>query len=106
LSSAFFRELVVWIELRQRRQIRNALADLQRKIRFLNHSREVPIVAIFIRGLVIVSLVVFLKLLLAPFFRMADVVVAFLQTNRRHADFRERKMIRTIEGSLFRSWIR
>src|SRR5205085_11719031 len=90
-------EFVIRIEFRQRRRVSNASSDGHRKIRFLDHGWKIPVVAIFVRGLVIVGLVVFLEFLLTPLFGMADVITAFLQTDRRHADFRKRKVIRSIE---------
>ena len=54
----------------------------------------------------IVGLVILFELLLAPFFRMSNVVIALFQADRRHADFREGKMIRPIKRALLRTRIR
>ena len=52
------------------------------------------------------GLVVLAKFLLAPAFGTADVIVAFLETDRGHANFGKRKMVRTIERALLRPRVR
>src|SRR5258706_1126037 len=87
------RKLIIRIESRHRVHIRHAPADGHREIRFLNHAAEIPIIMELIGRLVIMGVVILLEFLLAPTPGPAYVIVAFLQTNRRHADLREGKMI-------------
>src|SRR5207248_1043245 len=61
---------------------------------------KIPIVMELVRRLVIMRLVIFLELLFAPLFRVADIVATLSYVDRGHAHFRKRKMIRTIERSL------
>src|SRR5437879_5584366 len=79
LSSLCFRKLIIGIEFRHGIHIRYATANRHREIRFLDHSAKIPFIAVLIRWLVIVRFVIFAKLLFAPTFGTANIVVAFLQ---------------------------
>ena len=75
------RKLITGIELRHGVGIGNTASDGHRDLCFLNHAAIIPRVAKFVLGLVVVSRVVCAKLFFAPFFRVADVFVTFLQTD-------------------------
>src|SRR5947207_8557084 len=101
-----FGKFVVRIELWHCVQVGHPAAYLHCEIRFLNHPAKIPIISVFIRRLMIMRFVVLAELLFSPIFRMANVVVTFLEANRWHAGPGKRKMIRAIKGTLFGSRVR
>ena len=88
-----FRELISRVEVRLLRHVGDVAPDGQRNLRRLDHAVEVPRVAHLVGGLMVMGGVVSLELFLAPLLRMSDVLVPFLQTDRRHANFRKREVV-------------
>src|SRR5258705_9303613 len=96
-NSPFFRKLISGIKSWHLGHVRYSTSNRQRNLGLLNHAPKIPGVSQLIRRLVIVCGVVGPKLLFAPTFWPANIIVAFLQTDRRYADLGKRKMIRTKE---------
>src|SRR6185312_6191870 len=96
-------EFVAIIEPWHLLRVGNAASNGHRNFCFLQHAGKIPGLAILVRWLVIVRGVVSLELLFTPFLRMADVVIPFLQADRRDANLRKRKVIRAIKRSLLRA---
>src|ERR1043166_7495532 len=99
----FLCKLIAGIKLRLLRRVGDAAADRERDLSLLDHAPIIPRVAHLVRRLMIVRGVVCLELFFAPLLRVAHVIISLFQTDRRHARFRKRKMIRAEERSLLRS---
>ena len=73
--------------------------------RDLLHAGHVPVVAVLVRGLVIVLGVVLLEHLFPVTFRLARELVAFVHREGGDAGLREREVVRAVEAALLGSWV-
>src|SRR5436309_4623939 len=94
-------ELVSWTPGRQIRLIRNIHRDNQTELRGFHHAGEVPVVAIFVRGLVVVLVVVLRENLFAIIVRFAVELAAERDGECRHAGMCEREMVGPVIVALF-----
>src|SRR5262245_23900727 len=65
-------ELIAPVPLRGFVRVGHAQSYPESQPRLLNHSAEIPVRAVFVRGLMVAILIVVLKLLFTPFVGMAD----------------------------------
>src|SRR6266550_2962568 len=102
-SFTILRKLICRFESRHRRIVGDAHSNRHSNLRLLNHSLIVPVGIEFIRRLMIVLGVISIELLFTPTFWPAHKIIALFKTDRRHANFRKRKVIGSIERTLFRT---
>src|SRR5215475_13247325 len=65
-------ELIAPVPLRRIGRVGHAQSYPESQTGLLNHSAEIPVRAVFVRGLMVAILIVVLKLLFAPFVGMAN----------------------------------
>src|SRR5262245_51817233 len=99
-------ELIAPVPLRRFGGVGHAQTYPEGQPRLLNHSAEIPVRAVFVRGLMVAVLIVVLKLLFAPFIGMADELRAWIEADGRDARLGEREMVGAVEGALLRSGVR
>src|SRR6185312_4374168 len=99
---ARLQKFIAGLPCRQPGHVRGIHSETKAEFSHLHHAAEVPIISIFIGGLVIVLVVVLFESGRAEICRFAEIVASGRDRKRRYAPPRQRQVVRSTVKALFR----